>query len=243
MKISLGGDIVQYLGAIGLFKALSDRQIQKIKEWEIHCSGFSCIPALLWFYSPTNAYNILSNMWEESFKIFPNATTFSIQDFSKNFSMMIKMQKRLDDELSKERLERFVEKWIPEIEISSLNGLKIYSYNLRERREEVLTGNSRDAIMKAITYPIDFEPVDSYISLSWVFGIPEGDVIIYIDWEKETYIRKAADYLLYATLARTFHIMQLRSQKAKKTSVVQIKKRQDFSIISRRFYECGMQLF
>ncbi|MFN3691479.1 MAG: hypothetical protein ACK4R7_01180 [Fervidobacterium sp.] len=240
LKISLGGDVVQYLGVVGLLKALHE---SNEKDYEIHCSGFSCIPSLLWFYNPNTAYNILSNMWEDSFKTFVNATTPSIKELSKNFSMIIKMQKKLDTEDSKEKLEKFVQKWIPEVDVRDFDRLKIYSYNLQKNTEEILSGDSRDAIIKAIVYPLDFSPVDSYISLSWVFGIPQGDVIIYIDWDKEPRIKKAADYLLVSTLARTFHIVQMRVKHSVKTSMIKLKNQKDFSMVSRRFYEFGIELF
>lgn len=40
LKISLGGDILHYLGAVGLLNALSENKVTERDDLEIHCSGF-----------------------------------------------------------------------------------------------------------------------------------------------------------------------------------------------------------
>lgn len=239
LKISLGGDVVQYLGVVGLLKAFDGTGLNNI---EIHCSGFSCIPTLLWFYNKNNAYNIISKMWEETLKTFPNASKPSLKELSKSLSVLLKMQKRIDSASSKEKIMEFVDKWIPEIELENIEKLKIYAYNLTESKEEVLHGNSKEAIAKAIVYPVDFSPIDSYISLSWVFGIPDGDVIIYLDWDKNIEPQRATDYLLISTFARTFELVKQRKANARLSVDVNIRGFKDISTISKRFYETGIQL-
>uniref|UniRef100_A0A7C5Y9P9 PNPLA domain-containing protein n=1 Tax=Fervidobacterium nodosum TaxID=2424 RepID=A0A7C5Y9P9_9BACT len=239
LKISLGGDVVQYLGAIGLLKALDEAGLNDI---EIHCSGFSCIPTLLWFYNKNSAYNVISKMWEETLKTFPNASKPSLKELSKSLLVLLKMQKRLDPSASKEKILQFVDKWIPEQKLEDIANLRIYAYNLTESKEEILSGNSKEAIAKAIAYPIDFSPVDSYISLSWVVGIPDGDVIIYLDWDKDIQPQKATDYLLISTFARSFELTKQKKSKAKFCSEINLKSFADISSISKRFYDSGRQL-
>ncbi|MEN3043377.1 MAG: hypothetical protein ABDH59_08835 [Fervidobacterium sp.] len=239
MKISLGGDVVQYLGVVGFLKALDEAGFN---DYQINCSGFSCIPALLWLYNKKTAYNIIARMWEECFKTFPSASTLSLNELSKSFSMLLKMQKRIDFATSKEKLMEFADKWIPEINITSLENLDIYAYNLTENKEEKLFGSSKEVIVKAIAYPLDFSPIDSYISLSWVVGIPNGDVIIYLSWEKSLYPQRATDYLLLSTFARTFELVKQKSMEAKVYLEVNLKNFRDISTVSKRFYDCGLKL-
>lgn len=239
MRISLGGDVVQYLGVIGLFKALDEAGLN---DFEIHCSGFSCISALFWFYNKNNAYNIISKMWEESLKVFPSASKPSLKEISKNLSVLLKMQKRIDSEASKEKIMDFVNRWIPEIIVEKIEKLKIYAYNLANSTEEILYGNSKEVIAKAIVYPIDFSPIDSYISLSWVVGIPSGDVIIYLDWDKNIEPQKATDYLLISTFARSFELIKQKKAKAKYSVGIGLTNSKDISSISKRFYDAGRSL-
>ncbi|HPC79088.1 MAG TPA: hypothetical protein PK258_02315, partial [Fervidobacterium sp.] len=66
LRISLGGDIIQYLGAVGLLKALQEFEGSESNNdfFEIHCCGFSCIPAVLWQYDASTAYMRISKMWQ-----------------------------------------------------------------------------------------------------------------------------------------------------------------------------------
>jgi len=239
LQISLGGDVIQYLGVVGLLKAFDEAGL---KDIQINCSGFSCVPVLLWYYNKNTAYNMITRMWEEAFKAFPSASKPSLKELAKSFSILLKMQKRIDATSSKEKIMEFVDKWIPEIKIENIENLKIYAYNLKESKEEVLCGNSKEAIAKAIVYPIDFSPIDSYISLSWVVGIPDGDVIIYLDWDKDIQPQKATHYLLISTFSRSFELVKQKKAKARLYIGINLKNYRDISAISKRFYVSGIQL-
>lgn len=244
LKISLGGDIVHYLGAVGLLNALSEKQVTERDDLEIHCSGFSCIPLILWTYQRNNAYSILSSMWGESLKFFKGISKPSLPEIGKNFMLLYKMQKKIDLESSRQKLSEFVEKWIPNVEIEEHDKIKIHAFNLEKKRDEILYGNAREVLIHVLPYPIDFAPVDGYISSSWVLGIPEGDGIIYIDWYDPFEPRRATDFLLMATFARTTSFIKLATEKAKATVTIRLSGSafRDFRYISNRFYLAGKEL-
>ncbi|MGC9772205.1 hypothetical protein SAMN04488510_11431 [Fervidobacterium changbaicum] len=244
LKISLGGDILHYLGSLGLLTALDEEKLTESDDLEIHCSGFSCVPLILWFYRKNSAYNSLSNMWNEAFKFFKGASEPSLDKIGKNLLLLYKIQRKIDTNFSNQKLREFVEKWIPDIEINESQKIKIHAYNLEKSQDDILFGNARGILMRAITYPIDFAPVDGYISSSWVFGIPEGDGIIYIDWYNNFEPRKATDFLLMATFARTSALIKLATSKAKATAVIPFKcsANNEFRSISNRFYLAGKEL-
>lgn len=244
LKISLGGDIVHYIGAIGFFKSIDEIEENKrlSGDFEIYCSGFSCIPALLWYYNKNSAYNTLSKMWNELPKIFPNASKNSLKEISKNVFTLVKMQKKLDEEESRKNLTQFFEKWVPNFEITGSEKIKFCSFNLESSQEEILVGNSIDIIAKAINYPIDFSPVKGYTSLSWIFGIPLGDVIIYIDWIKSFKPQRASDYLLLSTFSRTLNIAKDRISKSKYFINIEIDNNSNFAIIANKFYQAGKKI-
>ena len=244
LRISLGGDIPHYLGAIGLLNALSENKVTEREDLEIHCSGFSCIPLILWTYQRNNAYNILSSMWDEASKFFKGSFKPSLSEIGKNFLLLYKMQKRIDLESSRQKLSEFVEKWIPNVEIEEQSRIKIHAFNLEKRQDEILYGNAREVLIHALPYPIDFAPVDGYISSSWVVGIPEGDGIIYIDWYVPFEPRRATDFLLMATFARTASFIKLATEKAKATVSIRLSGSAftDFRYVSNRFYLAGKEL-
>ncbi|MGC8820765.1 MAG: hypothetical protein ACP5PP_06680 [Fervidobacterium sp.] len=241
LKISLGGDVLYYLGSIGLFKALEEID-GKLDDVQIYCSGFSCIPGILWLTQRHSAYNILASMWQEAEKIFPGASKISMEEMAKNLLMLVKLQKKLDEQSSRKKLVEFFDKWIPDFQINGTENVKFCVFNLGSGKEELLVGNSKDVIMKAITYPIDFSPIESYISLSWVVGIPPGDVIIYIDWIKSFKPQRASDYLLLTTFSRTLAISKKRLSQANLTFNVKISSKLDFSVISNKFYQIGWEI-
>uniref|UniRef100_A0A832IL34 Uncharacterized protein n=1 Tax=Fervidobacterium pennivorans TaxID=93466 RepID=A0A832IL34_FERPE len=244
LKISLGGDIVHYLGAVGLLNALSEKQVTERDDLEIHCSGFSCIPLILWTYQRDNAYSILSSMWGESLKFFKGISKPSLPEIGKNFMLLYKMQKKIDLESSRQKLSEFVEKWIPNVEIEEHDKIKIHAFNLEKKRDEILHGNAREVLIHALPYPIDFAPVDGYISSSWVLGIPEGDGIIYIDWYVPFEPRRATDYLLIATFARVSALVSLLTSEAKVTVKIPLTDcaLYDFKRMANRFYLAGKEL-
>jgi len=106
----------------------------------------------------------------------------------------------------------------------------------------MLFGNSLEVLSKAVTYPIDFSPIDNYVSLAWVFGIPEGDGIIYIDWLNSFTPQKAADYLLLSTFSRTSKLIKDRSNRSRFSTSIQISDVRNLSVISNRFYLAGKKV-
>jgi hypothetical protein len=244
LKISLGGDILHYLGAIGLLNALSEKKVTEREDLEIHCSGFSCIPLILWTYRRNNSYNILSTMWGEASKFFKGISKPSLPDIGKDILLLYKMQKKVDLESSRQKLSEFVEKWIPNVEIEEHDKIKIHAFNLDKKQNEILYGNAREVLIHALPYPIDFAPVDGYISSSWVVGIPEGDGIIYIDWYVPFEPRRATDFLLMATFARTSSLIKRVTEKAKATVSIRLSGSAftDFRYVSNRFYLAGKEL-
>jgi len=239
LKISLGGDLVQYLGVYGLLKALDEESIENV---EFHCSGFSCIPLIIWKSNKQIAYNIICNMWDDALKLFKEVSKPSLEDMSKSIFLLYKLQKKVNKEDSRKKLSEFVQKWIPSVDITQEDNIKVHAFNILNNADEILTGNSQEILMKALPYPFAFTPIDSYLSLSWVFGIPQGDVIIYIDWLKPFKPQKATDYLLMATCARTSKIIEITSKNAQTVLRVELSNSNDIASIVRKFYIVGKEL-
>ncbi|WP_448375525.1 hypothetical protein [Fervidobacterium sp.] len=238
LKISLGGDLVYYLGVVGLLKALDETNLEGV---ELHCSGFSCIPAILWLSKKQAAYNTICNLWNDALKLFKGASKPSFENIAESMLLLYKMQRRVNELDSKEKLSEFVEKWIPKYEITKDDFIKIHAYNITKNKDEILTGNSHDILLRTLPNPLDFSPIDSYISSSWVIGIPEGDVIIYIDWFKPFKPKRATDYLLISTFARTSEIIQFASKNAKTVLKVHLSSSNDIKSISTKFYFVGKE--
>lgn len=251
LRISLGGDIIQYLGVVGLLKALQEYEesenSENIKDsLEIHCCGFSCVPAVLWQYDTNTAYMRISKMWQEALKIFKSVSNPSLSGIVSNITLLYNVQKKIknqeEDTKGNAKLREFVQKWVPEFEIDDNFKVKVHAFNMVQKEEEILTGNSIDVISRALAYPIDFSPIDDYLSLAWVFGIPEGDGIIYIDWLNSFIPQRASDYLLLSTFSRTAKFIKDRSNKAKFSTSIQVFDSKNFSVISNRFYLAGKKM-
>ena len=248
LRISLGGDIIQYLGAVGLLKALQEFEESESNKnfFEIHCCGFSCVPAVLWQYDASTTYMRISKMWQEAFKIFKSVSNPSLSSIGSSITLLYNVQKKIknqeEDTKGNAKLREFIQKWVPEFEITDNFKVKVHAFNMAQKKEEILTGNSIDVISRALTYPIDFSPIDDYLSLAWVFGIPEGDGIIYIDWLNSFIPQRASDYLLLSTFSRTAKFIKDRSNKAKFSTSIQVFDSKNFSVISNRFYLAGKKM-
>jgi len=248
LRISLGGDIIQYLGAVGLLKALQEFEGSESNNdfFEIHCCGFSCVPAVLWQYDTNTAYMRISKMWQEALKIFKSVSNPSLSGIVSNITLLYNVQKKIknqeEDTKGNAKLREFVQKWVPEFEIDDNFKVKVHAFNMVQKEEEILTGNSIDVISRALAYPIDFSPIDDYLSLAWVFGIPEGDGIIYIDWLNSFIPQRASDYLLLSTFSRTAKFIKDRSDKAKFSTSIQVFDSKNLSVISNRFYLAGKKM-
>lgn len=248
LRISLGGDIIQYLGVVGLLKAIQEFEESENNNdlFEIHCCGFSCIPAILWQYDPNTSYVRVSKMWQEATKLFKSVSNPSLSRIGSSIALLYNVQKKIksQEEGTKEnaKIREFVQRWVPEFEIDDNFKVKVHAFNIAQKREEILIGNSIDVISKALTYPIDFSPIDDYLSLSWVFGIPEGDGIIYIDWFNSFIPQRASDYLLLSTFSRTAKFIKDRSGKAKFSTSIQTFDSRNLSVISNRFYIAGKKM-
>ncbi len=248
LRISLGGDIIQYLGVVGLLKALQEFEGSESNNdfFEIHCCGFSCVPAVLWQYDTNTAYMRISKMWQEALKIFKSVSNPSLSGIVSNITLLYNVQKKIknqeEETKGNAKLREFVQKWVPEFEIDDNFKVKVHAFNMVQKEEEILTGNSIDVISRALAYPIDFSPIDDYLSLAWVFGIPEGDGIIYIDWLNSFIPQRASDYLLLSTFSRTAKFIKDRSDKAKFSTSIQVFDSKNLSIISNRFYLAGKKM-
>ena len=248
LRISLGGDIIQYLGVVGLLKALQEFEGSESNNdfFEIHCCGFSCVPAVLWQYDTNTAYMRISKMWQEALKIFKSVSNPSLSGIVSNITLLYNVQKKIknqeEETKGNAKLREFVQKWVPEFEIDDNFKVKVHAFNMVQKKEEILTGNSIDVISRALAYPIDFSPIDDYLSLAWVFGIPEGDGIIYIDWLNSFIPQRASDYLLLSTFSRTAKFIKDRSDKAKFSTSIQVFDSKNLSVISNRFYLAGKKM-
>ncbi len=240
-RASLGGDVIHYLGAVGFFKALDESNL--LNRVEIHCSGFSCIPAIVYFSKPQSSYNIISNAWLEAQKVFKNAALTSLDELSKNILLLYKMSTAVNEESSKKRIQEFVEKFVPSCEITENDNVKVHAFDISTCKDVVLYGNSKDLLLKALPYPLDFAPVENFISSSWVFGISKGDGIIYLDWIEKNTPKRATDYLLLATFARTSALVNEKLEKARFPYRIRLSNsKDDFRIISLKFYQIGQEL-
>jgi len=242
LRISLGGDVVQYLGTVGFFKALEESEDMNSDFFEIHCCGFSCIPAILWQYDSKTSYARVSKMWGEAIKLFKSVSNPSLSRMSKSISLLYNVQKKIKNQEENEKMIEFVQKWVPKFDIDDTLKVKVHAFDMSEKKEKMLFGNSLEVLSKAVTYPIDFSPIDNYVSLAWVFGIPEGDGIIYIDWLNSFTPQKAADYLLLSTFSRTSKLIKDRSNRSRFSTSIQISDVRNLSVISNRFYLAGKKV-
>lgn len=190
--------MVQYLGTVGFFKALEESE-----DMNSDFLRYTVVVSRVfqqYFGSMTpRRHARVSKMWGEAIKLFKSVSNPSLSRMSKSISLLYNVQKKIKNQEENEKMIEFVQKWVPKFDIDDTLKVKVHAFDMSEKKKKMLFGDSLEVLSKAVTYPIDFSPIDNYVSLAWVFGIPEGDGIIYIDWLNSFTPQKAADYLLLST--------------------------------------------
>ncbi|MFO7881309.1 MAG: hypothetical protein R6U52_02075 [Kosmotogaceae bacterium] len=214
MKISFGGNSVLYFSITGAFKAFQENNIE---FEEIHCTGFSCIPIFLTKYygSADRAFNIVRRIWKDIGKGFYNPEGYTLPGIVEILRTLYSIGGPMRGALSHKALENFTEEYFPEFELSEIPELKIHAFNISKYRDEVLEGDIRKAINRALAFPVQFAPYDNYVSSSSLYGIPDGDLLFILKHEHIVKPRHALDYLFLSTKARTQEIENIKKQRSK----------------------------
>ncbi|PLV57040.1 hypothetical protein AS006_04330 [Thermotoga sp. SG1] len=214
----------------------------------VRCCGISSVPCGLFFLtrSSNRTYSILVKEWKNLEKLLSPFFSRGIDRFSMFDVLRILM--RVGDSLNgvrnHERLYRYVDKLFPAQKIP--RGLEIWVFDLLDGKEVVFGEGSdlREAVKASLSFPILYRPYrDRYVSLPWVTGVPEGDVIVSFELKEEEHsYRNALDYLFLSTIARTKKIEKTRMERAKQVLKVECS---SFSpvLTTRRAYERTLKLF
>jgi len=245
LVISFGGENGAYLGSVGVLKALKELAKDNIT---VRCCGISAVPCGLFFRtrSPNRTYSLLVREWKNLEKLLNPFFSRGIDRFSMLDALRILM--RVGDSLNgvrnHERLYRYVDILFPAQKIPV--GLEIWVFDLLEGREVVFGEGDdlRDAVKASLSFPILYRPYrDRYVPLSWVTGVPEGDVIVVFELKGEVHPpRNALDYLFLSTIARTKRIEKTRMGKAKQILKVECSSSSP-AFTARRAYERALKLF
>ncbi len=224
MKISLGGESFNYYASIGVFKALEELEIN-IEE--IHCCGISCIPAALWFQVKENAYNILFNHYEKSKKLFGDVK-ITENSIVERLKLIYKTVRKSSEQRRLEELKNLLDELVPDFEVTDSSPLRIHAFNLEKEADEILYGTSKEVLLKALVYPLEYYPFENYISTAWITIVPpvESDVAIVLEDEKDAYPNSAMEYLMYATYARSIYLRESILRRSK--MVIRVPLRKDF---------------
>ncbi|QTA37402.1 hypothetical protein JYK00_06590 [Thermosipho ferrireducens] len=214
MNLSLGGDSALYLSIPAFFKAAYE---ENIRFEEIHCTGFSCIPAfyITYFNSVDRAYLISRNIFDELKNIFNFYEGVNLLGIVRQFRMLYKASRSMHGVKNQKLLKDFITKNFPDITTEKVPALKIHVFNLETATEEIVTGRFHEALMKTLSFPLDYSPYENCITGSWAYGVPNGDLIVLLEKNTEIAPKNALDYMTAATIARTKKIIELRSKKAK----------------------------
>lgn len=241
MSVSLGGDLSHFVGSIGLIAALRRCGFELGRDYELRCCGFSSLAGVLWLHYAERSYHVISKMWENLPSLFPNATKVTAEGFSKRLSNLMKLRTRLDGGTPRKLVE-FLERWLPNGEITSDSPVKVYSHNVYLGKEEVLTGEIRDIIAKAVVYPLDFPPVGGHVSLGWTYTFPLGDAIIYDEWNCSFNPTNGIDYFVLAFCVRRNESARLRASSAKFVRTLRFSPNDPLPVVASTFYRVGAEL-
>ncbi len=213
MKISFGGNSVLYFSIPGALKAFQENNIE---FEEIHCTGFSCIPAFLtMFYgSPDRAFNIVRKIWKDIEKSFYNPEGYALPGVVEILRTLYRFGDPMRGVLSHKTLEDFTEEYFPEGDLSEIPELKIHAFNLSKYQDEVMDCSIRKAINRTLSFPVQFAPYDNYVSGSSIYGIPDGDLLFLLKHEHKVKPRHALDYLFLSTKARTQEIENIKKKRS-----------------------------
>ncbi|SHH19472.1 patatin-like phospholipase domain-containing protein [Thermosipho atlanticus] len=213
MILAIGGNSVLYFSLPAFFKACEKFGLEFD---EIHCTGFSCIPA--YFYLKTNSsnrsYAYTRTIYDETLKTFHFAYGFNFTNIIEQILALYKASKTLNGFKNQRTLIKYVTKYFPDEKITKK--LKIHAFNLNTFNDEILEDdNLQDAMIKTLSFPIEYSPYNGFVSGSWVYGVPEGDFVILINKKFDVNLKNAIDYMVYSTYARTNEIMRKRFNNAK----------------------------
>ncbi|ABR31247.1 hypothetical protein SU69_07090 [Thermosipho melanesiensis] len=226
MTIAFGGDSILYLSIPAFFNAANNYNIFN----EYHCTGFSCIP--LYFYLKTNSSNMAyiqtKKIYPEIQKIFHFKYGLNLFGMVEQLKTLYKATKSMEGFKSQKLLINFVTKYFPDEKIPEK--MKIHAFNIKTFNDEILKGNLREALIKTLSFPIEFSPSENYISGSWVYGIPEADFLIYIDSNINLELKNAIDYMIISTITRTKEIAKKRINSAKYKIVYKSNSKNPFEI-------------
>ena len=227
MTLAFGGDSILYLSIPAFFSAAEKF---KIEFSEIHCTGFSCIPA--YFYlktkSPSTSYLYSKNIINEIKKSFHFSYGLNLFGMVQQLRTLYKASRSINGFKPQKSLISFVEKNFPNEKIPE--ELKIHAFNLNTFNDEILKGSLKDALIKTLSIPIEYKPHDGFVSGSWVYGIPEADFSFIINKEMEVELKNAIDYMLVSTIARTKEIINKRLENSKYKIIINTKSNDPFEI-------------
>ncbi|KAF2959808.1 hypothetical protein [Thermotoga sp. 38H-to] len=200
-----------------MLKFLKDSKV----DFTARCCGISSIPCALFFLtrSANRTYSILVKEWKNIEKLLDPFFTNGIDQISMLDALRILM--RIGDTLNgvrnHERLYRYIDSLFPAQKIPG--GLEIWAFDLFEGKEVVFKEGDdlRKALKISLSFPILYRPYeDRYVPITWITGVPEGELMVLFDIEKETHSpRNALEYLFLSTTARTKHLERERTKKAK----------------------------
>ncbi|OOC42140.1 hypothetical protein [Thermosipho sp. 1074] len=231
MTLAFGGDSILYLSIPAFFNVSEKYDLFN----EIHCTGFSCIP--VYFYLKTGSYNIsylkTKKLFPEIKKTFHFLYGLSLFGIVEQLRTLYKASKGIDGFKSQKTLINFVKKYFPDEEIPGK--MKIHAFNLNTFNDEILKDSIREAMIKTLTFPIEFKPFENYISGSWVYGIPEADFLFYISSNFQTNLKNAVDYMMFSTISRTNKITNNRLEKAPHKIIYQTNSLNPFEISTEVF--------
>ncbi|MDK2886056.1 MAG: hypothetical protein PWP54_614 [Thermosipho sp. (in: thermotogales)] len=232
--LATGGNSVLYFSLPAFFKACEK---YKVEFDEIHCVGFSCIPA--YFYLKTNSsnqsYMFLRSIYNETLKTFHYAYGFNFTSIIEQIRALHKATRTLKGFKSQRILIKYVNQHFEDKKIPEK--LKIHAFNIKTFNDEILENdNLQDAIIKTLSFPLEFEPYKDYVSGSWVYGVPEGDFILLLNKQFNFNLKNAIDFMVYSTYARTFKIMEKRFRDARYKLKLQTNTSNPFNL-STKLYE------
>ena len=241
MRLSFGGDSAYYLSVLGIIRAIEEVNLEID---EIHCTGFSCIPLFFSEYlgSPGKAYPKVRELYKEIVKIFKFLKGLVHIDVVNLLLTLYRMQKGIEGTTSQKSLVNFIYKSFPNVDLEKIPRLKIHAFNLKEYKDEILSGNVREALCSTLCFPIQFSPYKDYITGAWVYGVPEGDIIITMKSEDIYKPRNAIDYMILSTLGRTKEIVEIRKQEADFSFEFEVNSL-DPSRNSLKIYEAALEKF
>lgn len=241
MRLSFGGDSAYYLSILGILRAIEELEIPID---ELHCTGFSCISLFFseYFGSPGRAYPKIREIYKEVSKTFKFLKGLIHMDIVKLLLTLYRMQRGIEGISHQKSLISFVRKNFPNVDLKGLPRLKIHAFNTENYQDEILSGSLHEALCATLCFPIQFAPYNGYVSGAWVYGVPEGDILITVRKDDIYKPQNAVDYMILSTLGRTKEIIEIRKKKATFSFEFEINSL-DPSQNSLKVYETALEKF